>query len=292
MAEEKPRGRDRHGAVRVRARAPRSTCSRTSASTASTTCRSCSCPDSSSCGESSREDINRVALGIDVRERAFLRRLPATCSTSSAARAPVEMLLPRRQRRRAGAALQRDAPAASRGRGRHGRRRHSPRARGASRPARARRPHRSTRARFTVHELRAALHARLRGLRRAGRHDGARWCRSATSTGCRPTPTWRSTCRFLPNPFFVEELRPKTGLEPAVAATCWSAPRRKEFLKHTQSLLAFTLPRYQREGKSYLTIAVGCTGGRHRSVVLVEEFGRRLVAAGYRVQVRHRDIAR
>ena len=100
-------------------------------------------------------------------------------------------------------------------------------------------------------------------------------------------------CRFLPNPFFVEELRPKTGTRSGRSRrTCWSAPTRRSSSTHVLALLAFTLPRYQREGKSYLTIAIGCTGGRHRSVVLVEELRRRLAALGHRVLVRHRDIER
>jgi UPF0042 nucleotide-binding protein len=66
----------------------------------------------------------------------------------------------------------------------------------------------------------------------------------------------------------------------------------QEFLEHVLGLLRFTLPRYQREGKSYLTIAIGCTGGRHRSVVLVEELRARLAHLGHRVLVRHRDLER
>ena len=99
-------------------------------------------------------------------------------------------------------------------------------------------------------------------------------------------------CRFLPNPFFVEELRPKTGTDPAVADYVLERAETQEFLEHVLALLDFTLPRYQREGKSYLTIAVGCTGGRHRSVVLVEELRARLPARGHRVLVRHRDVER
>jgi UPF0042 nucleotide-binding protein len=99
-------------------------------------------------------------------------------------------------------------------------------------------------------------------------------------------------CRFLPNPFFVEELRPQTGTDPDVAAYVMERADAKEFLEHVLALLHFTLPRYQREGKSYLTIAIGCTGGRHRSVVLVEELRRRLAPLGHRVLVRHRDLER
>jgi UPF0042 nucleotide-binding protein len=98
--------------------------------------------------------------------------------------------------------------------------------------------------------------------------------------------------RFLPNPFFVEELRPKTGLEPEVAAYVLQRPETAQFLTHVSTLFESTLPLYVREGKSYLTIAIGCTGGRHRSVTLAEELGQRVREWGYTVGLRHRDIER
>jgi UPF0042 nucleotide-binding protein len=98
--------------------------------------------------------------------------------------------------------------------------------------------------------------------------------------------------RFLPNPFFIEELRLLSGLDEPVVRFLLDRPETVEFLDHAQALLRFLLPRYLHEGKSYFTLALGCTGGRHRSIVLVEEIGRRLAAEGYRVQIRHRDIAR
>ncbi len=98
--------------------------------------------------------------------------------------------------------------------------------------------------------------------------------------------------RFLPNPFFVEELRARSGLEADVAAYVLRRPETERFLDQLSALLEFTLPLYVREGKSYLTIAVGCTGGRHRSVVIAEELGRRLTRWGYVTQVRHRDLQR
>jgi UPF0042 nucleotide-binding protein len=98
--------------------------------------------------------------------------------------------------------------------------------------------------------------------------------------------------RFLPNPFFVEELRARSGLEADVVEYVLQRPETERFLDQLSALLAFTLPLYAREGKSYLTIAVGCTGGRHRSVVIAEEIGRRLTRWGYVTQVRHRDLQR
>ena len=97
--------------------------------------------------------------------------------------------------------------------------------------------------------------------------------------------------RFLPNPHFVEDLRPKTGLDAAVSAYVIQAPETQELLRHLRPLLDYVLPQYAREGKAYLTIALGCTGGRHRSVAMVEELGRQL-GDGHEVVVSHRDAQR
>lgn len=97
--------------------------------------------------------------------------------------------------------------------------------------------------------------------------------------------------RFLPNPNFVEELQPKTGLDPEVSAYVLKAPESQELLRHLRPLLEYVLPRYAREGKAYLTIAFGCTGGRHRSVAMAEELGRGL-GDSYEVVVSHRDAKR
>ncbi|RMF81512.1 MAG: RNase adaptor protein RapZ, partial [Nitrospirae bacterium] len=98
--------------------------------------------------------------------------------------------------------------------------------------------------------------------------------------------------RFLPNPYFVPELRDHTGLEPAVAEYVLRAPDAQAFLRRLEELLEFLLPRYRREGKAYFTFAVGCTGGRHRSVAIVEALAARLRAQGQPLTVRHRDIDR
>ncbi len=98
--------------------------------------------------------------------------------------------------------------------------------------------------------------------------------------------------RFLPNPHWVPELRPKVGQHPEVRDYVLAQPETKVFLDRLQSLLEVALPGYVREGKQYLTIAVGCTGGRHRSVVLAEELGAWLAQQGYKVHVAHRDMER
>lgn len=94
--------------------------------------------------------------------------------------------------------------------------------------------------------------------------------------------------RFLPNPYFVNELRDKSGLDPEVKNYVLGDPETAAFLDRLYALLEFTLPLYEREGKSSLTLALGCTGGRHRSVVLVEELKQRF--GDLRIHVKHRDI--
>jgi UPF0042 nucleotide-binding protein len=99
--------------------------------------------------------------------------------------------------------------------------------------------------------------------------------------------------RFLENPHWVESLRPLTGLDDAVREHVMDTPDTAGFLDRVESLLDFLVPRYQAEGKSYLTIGIGCTGGRHRSVVIAEEIARWLRTRGdIDVTVRHRDIDR
>ena len=95
--------------------------------------------------------------------------------------------------------------------------------------------------------------------------------------------------RFLPNPHFIPKFRPFTGRNPPVARYIMSFPQTKEFIARISELLVYLIPHYIREGKSYLTIAFGCTGGKHRSVLITEEVKKRLAKAGYNVKVVHRD---
>jgi UPF0042 nucleotide-binding protein len=95
--------------------------------------------------------------------------------------------------------------------------------------------------------------------------------------------------RFLPNPHFLPEFRPLTGRDPKVAKYIRSFPQTTEFIQRISELLVYLLPHYIHEGKSYLTIAFGCTGGQHRSVMIAEDVAKRLKKAGYRVKVAHRD---
>lgn len=99
-------------------------------------------------------------------------------------------------------------------------------------------------------------------------------------------------CRFLPNPFFVDELKAKDGRAPDVRRFVFEHGEGRELLRRLQELLAYLLPRYRQEGKAHLTVAVGCTGGRHRSVALVEELREFVEGQGLPATVTHRDCDR
>jgi UPF0042 nucleotide-binding protein len=98
--------------------------------------------------------------------------------------------------------------------------------------------------------------------------------------------------RFLPNPHFVTELKPLTGEDERVREYVLARPASEEFLGRLMDLLEYLLPRYRSEGKSYLTIGLGCTGGRHRSVAVAVEIARRMRRAGLEVNIKHRDSMR
>ena len=99
-------------------------------------------------------------------------------------------------------------------------------------------------------------------------------------------------CRFLPNPYWDERLRPLTGESSKVKRAVLRHVEAKDFLAELERMLGTVLPAYAREGKSHLSIGLGCTGGRHRSVVLAGEVAKTLSALGYPAQIHHRDIER
>lgn len=144
---------------------------------------------------------------------------------------------------------------------------------------------------FNVHELRAHINAQF------SRKEGEQPLLLSTMSfgfknGVPPEADLVFDVRFLPNPHFIPEFRPLTGRDPAVAEFVMDFPQTKEFLDRTADMLLFLLPYYVKEGKSYLTIAFGCTGGQHRSVAIAENMKRRLSDAGYRAKVSHRDMPR
>lgn len=98
--------------------------------------------------------------------------------------------------------------------------------------------------------------------------------------------------RFMPNPFYIEELRPLTGLDKAVSDYVFSFPQTGDYLKRLEELLAFSLPLYAEEGKTSLVVAVGCTGGRHRSVAVTHALAEFIRQQGYQTAENHRDMSR
>jgi UPF0042 nucleotide-binding protein len=148
--------------------------------------------------------------------------------------------------------------------------------------------------RMNVHDLRAHIVAQFE--RGGTGKDDRNLTISVTSFGFKNgAPTDADIVfdvRFLPNPHFIPELRKLTGKDAKVAKYVAGFPQTKEFLDKATDMLTFLLPHYIKEGKSYLSVAIGCTGGQHRSVMITEELKKRLSAAGYRVKAEHRDMPR
>jgi UPF0042 nucleotide-binding protein len=141
---------------------------------------------------------------------------------------------------------------------------------------------------LTVHDLRRQLVQLV-----SGRPDGIRMMTRVVSFGFKyglpQDADLVFDLRFLPNPHFVPDLRPQSGLDPLVRDYVLGTPEGKELLEDLTALLAKLLPRYAAEGKAYLTIGIGCTGGRHRSVAMAEALGARLTQP---LVVAHRDVER
>jgi UPF0042 nucleotide-binding protein len=145
---------------------------------------------------------------------------------------------------------------------------------------------------FNVHELRAHINSQFEEHEAAERNLTISSMSFGFKNGVPTDADLVFDVRFLPNPHFVPEFRELTGKHPKVAAYVQSFKQTEEFLEKTTDLLAFLLPHYIKEGKSYLTVAFGCTGGQHRSVFIAEEMKRRLESVGYRVKAAHRDMPR
>jgi UPF0042 nucleotide-binding protein len=144
---------------------------------------------------------------------------------------------------------------------------------------------------FTVHELRDFIKDRFRG-----EGEQSKIMIYVTSFGYRNGVPSDSDLvfdvRFLPNPNYIPRFKHLTGVDPGVARYIRSFPQTKEFIERISDLLVYLLPHYVREGKSYLTIAFGCTGGQHRSVMIADSIRKRLLESGYNVKGTHRDIAK
>ena len=144
--------------------------------------------------------------------------------------------------------------------------------------------------RMNVHELRDAITSKFGG---PGADDGLNVTLLSFGfrNGIPPASDLVFDVRFLPNPYFVEGLKAFPGTDPKVSSWVLERTQAQEFLTRLESMLTFLIPQYRAEGKSYLTVSIGCTGGRHRSVALSEELGKRL-SEKHRanVKVTHRDV--
>lgn len=144
---------------------------------------------------------------------------------------------------------------------------------------------------FNVHELREVI-----GERFSGGRDESSLRIDITSFGYRhgvpPDSDLVFDVRFLPNPNYIPQFKNLTGRNPSVARYIRSFPQTTEFIDRISELLVYLIPHYVREGKSYLTIAFGCTGGHHRSVMIAGAIRKRLAQAGFKVKESHRDIGK
>jgi UPF0042 nucleotide-binding protein len=142
---------------------------------------------------------------------------------------------------------------------------------------------------FTVHELREFI-----GERFGGDRDESKILIYVNSFGFRHGIPHDSDLvfdvRFLPNPNYLPEFKDRTGRDPRVARYIRTFPQTREFIGRISQLLVYLIPHYIHEGKSYLTISFGCTGGQHRSVMMADEIRKRLSLAGFKVKGSHRDI--
>jgi UPF0042 nucleotide-binding protein len=142
--------------------------------------------------------------------------------------------------------------------------------------------------RLNVHELREVITEKFGGQQRANLRI------NVTSFGFRHGVPVDSDLvfdvRFLPNPNYIPQFKHLTGRNPKVARYIRSFPQTVEFIERISELLVYLIPHYIREGKTYLTISIGCTGGKHRSVMIASEIRKRLAAAGYKAKETHRDM--
>jgi len=232
------------------------------------------------------DEIRRAALLVDVREGAQLKRLPAIyrklrrqrAATLVFVEASDDTLVRRFSETRRPHPLARDVPVRQAVRWE----------RKLMAPIRRLADVVIDTSRFTVHELRQFVTRRFHGA------DGQPMLISVVSFGYRFGVPGDADLvfdvRFLPNPHFIPELRAYSGRDARVVRYIRSFPQTRQFLRRMESLLAYLIPHYIREGKSYLTIALGCTGGRHRSVMMAEAISRALARRGFSTKAVHRDV--
>lgn len=230
--------------------------------------------------------IRDIALALDAREAAFLKGFPAVVQSirATGARADVlfldcadEVLVSRYRETR------RVHPLAPTGTVEQGIERERALLEDVARLA----DYALDTSRLNIHQLREAV---VRWITGEGKPSVVTLLSFGYRYGVPPAGELLFDVRFLPNPHFEPALRPRTGLDEDVAAYVLEHPRTVELLAHLGAFLDYVLARYDAEGKAYLTIGIGCTGGRHRSVAVAEAVARRLRAAGREVNVQHRDL--
>jgi UPF0042 nucleotide-binding protein len=235
-----------------------------------------------------QEEIRRIALGVDLRGSQFLQALPQVLSDVRAAGhhaqilffdASDEVLVRRFSETR------RPHPLAGQDSIQDG----ISRERKALEPIRALADKVIDTSDFNVHQLKREMEQEFCDTLQA-RHMALFFTSFGYKYGIPHDTDMIFDVRFLPNPYFVNELRAKTGLDLEVRNYVLGNQETRDFLDRLYGLLEFTLPLYEREGKSSLTLALGCTGGRHRSVVLVQELQQRFGGGHLRIHVKHRDI--
>jgi UPF0042 nucleotide-binding protein len=143
---------------------------------------------------------------------------------------------------------------------------------------------------FNVHELRETIHGLFHGEKKKSTGTLVQVNSFGYRHGVPADSDLVFDVRFLPNPNYIPAFKNLTGKHPSVARYIRSFPQTAEFISRITDLLVYLLPHYIAEGKSYLTISFGCTGGRHRSVMIASEIRKRLAGAGYRVKETHRDV--
>lgn len=145
---------------------------------------------------------------------------------------------------------------------------------------------------FSIHELKAEV---MRRFQLDGAHEVSLLI-TIISFGFKFSPPYNMDLlfdvRFLPNPHFVPDLRPKTGLDPEIRQFLARQPDYEEFYRRLLDFVVYLIPQYKKEMKSYLTIGIGCTGGRHRSVAVAQRLGEELERQGHNVEIVHRDYRR
>jgi len=143
-----------------------------------------------------------------------------------------------------------------------------------------------------VHDLRAHINAQFERAEESDRNLTISSTSFGFKNGVPSEADLVFDVRFLPNPNYIPAFKPLSGKNPVVARYIRSFPQTTEFVDRISDLLVYLLPHYIAEGKSYLTISFGCTGGRHRSVMIANEIRKRLASAGYRVKETHRDVTK